>query len=140
MDAYDRKYGIDSSQDSVLDFHRNRRMFCIKDGKSYISPPNVTYTHAVWFEKLGWMSPGDDSMMETTVRGFYANSELYFYVGYDFRLTEEAEREFLEHLPEIAGLLKLKDDTEVFGGMVKGVPGQVFKPRKEYGALKHLLK
>jgi len=139
MDDYDKKYGIDSSIKAVGDFHRKRIMFGIKDDRIYVAPKRVTYTHAVWFEKLGWITPKNDSLMKTLVRGFVFDSELYFYVDYDFKITSESEKIFFSHIEDLAEKLALTNDCKIFGGMIKGTPGEKFKPVKDYGELKNLI-
>lgn len=139
MDEYDKKYGIDSDTPDVMDFHKRRVMFCIRDGKVFLAPKNVTYTHAVWFHKMGWIKPGDDALMETMVRGFFVDNEIYFYTGYDFRLTDDCEKILFSHVRELASKTGLPLTARVFGGMVRTKPGEKFKPIKEYGTLKDIM-
>jgi hypothetical protein len=146
MDEYDKKYGVESAHPAVQEFHRKRRMFCINNEIVYIAPESVTYTHAVWFENMGWMTVENDRIMENLARGYeypwplsgVKEPEIYCYVGYDLRITAEAERTFFAHLREIAGKLSLPPDTKVFGGLRKTSNKERFLPIKEYGRLKEL--
>ena len=63
--AYNKKYGIVEDKE-IIDFHKSRWMFCIKEGKVIFAPKDVCYSHAEWFEKEDF---GED-FMDTNVRGF----------------------------------------------------------------------
>lgn len=78
MDKFENKYGIKEDQ-TVKDFHKSRRMFCIYNNILYIAEPNVPYSHAVWFEKKGWMNKDHDNLMDIIVRGIVAaDGDVYF--------------------------------------------------------------
>jgi hypothetical protein len=139
MDEYDKKYGIDNSLEAVKDFHRRRVMFAIKDGEVYVAQRGSPDTHAVWFEKLGWITPGNDRLMETVPRGFVIGDELYCYIGYNFGLDEDCETILLSNLKALKDKLDLVPGTKVYGGMIKGSPGEKFKPIKFYGRLGELI-
>lgn len=138
MNSYEQKYGI-KEDESIKQFHRNRRMFAIHQNNLWIAEPNLPYSHAVWFEKLGWITPENDDLMNSTTRGaVYLNGDVYFYVGYDFQITSEAENEFFEHLPELVERLNLSPRAKIFGGKIK----QATRPwpvRKEYGQVDNFL-
>src|SRR5213593_3108284 len=60
------------TQSADLDFHRSRRMFCIKDGKTKIAPEGTTMSHLEWFEAEGWITKGNvDEFMDATIRGYF---------------------------------------------------------------------
>ena len=68
----------------VEKFHRNRRMFCIKDDKLFIAKPGLPYSHKIWFKKKGW----NEKSFNKIIRGFVDKSgNLYFYVG-NFEVNE----------------------------------------------------
>lgn len=133
MNKYEQKYDFIEDEQTIV-FHRSRRMFCIKEGKLVIAEPNLPYSHAVWFEKEGWMDETDDSFMNTIVRGFVDKlGDIYFYVGYDFLVNNKAKVELFSHLRELAESLNLKQTSKVCGG--KNWP-----PIKFYGILEDILK
>ena len=140
MDKFEKKYGIKENK-KVKDFHKSRRMFCIKDNKLYIADLNMSDSHAVWFEKEGWIKTDeDDNFMNNTVRGFVdSDGDIYFYVGYDFRISRQAEKIFFAHLKELVRKLKIKPGGRIGGGLVKQAPGTKWPPQKFYGLIKEFL-
>lgn len=139
MDIFEKKYGIKEDENIRL-FHKSRRMFCIHKNRLLIAEPNLPYSHAIWFEKEGWISKEDDKQMNEIVRGI-VNSEgdIYFHTGYDFRIDNETELIFFSHLKELANLLKLKPTAKIFGGLIKQESGFKWPPKKEYGPIKNYL-
>jgi len=129
MDIYDKKYGIDSSDSSIKLFHVSRRMFAIKENKLFLAPENVDYSHAKWFEIKGWISPEDDSLMDTITRGYFDSTGIYFYKGYDFRIDKISKEEMFLILPLLVRELKLDVELHLFEG----------KGKKDYGSIKDLL-
>lgn len=135
MDLYEKKYHIKETP-SVKSFHASRRMFCIKDDQVYIAQANLDYSHAVWFEKEGWMTAQDDTFINTNVRGFVdKQGNIYFYVGYDFIVTSEVEKIFFDHLQELAQQLNLSQDAQIYGGLVRQSDGGEWPPAKSYGSV-----
>jgi hypothetical protein len=136
MDAFEKKYGF-KEDDKVRDFHRSRRLFAIYNDKLYIAEPSLPYSHAAWFEKLGWITKENDALMNQIVRGIMDDKgDIYFYVGYDFNINNEAESVFFPHLKKLAEKLKLNNEAKIFGGLIKGEPGLQWLPRKKYGTIK----
>jgi len=84
----------------VEKFHKNRRMFCIKNNQLQIAEPNLPYSHAEWFEKENWTG--------NFIRGYVDNKDIFFYIG-DFVITEEDEKTFFNHLRELVEKLGMKD-------------------------------
>ena len=116
MEKYEFKYGVEEDEE-IWAFHRSRRMFCIKNGKLVIAEPNLSYSHADWFEKEGWMDETDDSFMINTTRGMVdKKGDIYFYRGYDFVVDVGAEEELFNHLEELAKALGLKPLSGIYGG------------------------
>ena len=139
MDEFERKYGF-KEDEKVKTFHRSRRMFCIYLNKLYIAKPNLSYSHAVWFEKEGWISREKDGLMDRLIRGIVDNNgDVYFYVGYDFRINNEMESTFFSYLKELVEKLKLKSNAKIFGGLIKSEDGKTWLPRKEYGEIENNL-
>ena len=110
-------------------------MFCIYQNKLFIAEPNLPYSHAVWFEKEGWISRKKDYLMDSIIRGIVnSDGDIYFYVGYDFEINEEVESIFLSHLKELVEKLNLKFNAKIFGGLIKQ-DSRKWPPRKEYGKI-----
>ena len=100
MDKFEKKYGF-KEDERIIDFHKSRRMFCIYQNKLYTAEANLPYSHAVWFEKEGWISRKKDDFMDSIIRGIVdSEGNVYFYTGYDFEINEEAESIFFLHLKE----------------------------------------
>jgi len=140
MDFYDKKYGIDSEKPAVKKFHSQRRIFVIKENVLYIGSENVTYSHAVWFEKLGWITPGNDKPMNYLTRGFVDTGGVYFYKNYDFEFDIEAEKEVVKYLKELVEKLGVDIGLHLFGGLVKGEPGSKWPGKKDYGCIRDLIR
>lgn len=137
--AYEKQYGIIENAPIKL-MHRARKMFAIVDHTLMIAPKNANYSHADWFEKKKWITKTNNSAMETITRGRVdPNGDVYFYVGFDFRLTKKAETEFFDYLPALIKKFKIQPTARVFGGLVKGNADDNWPPRKKYGTIDSLL-
>ena len=135
MDVFEKKYGFKEDK-KIREFHLSRRMFCIYQNKLYIAKVNNPDSHAVWFEKEGWISKEKDELMEKIIRGIIDNKgDIYFYIGYDFRINNEVESIFFTHLKELVKKLKLKPNAKMFGGLIRQKTGK-WPPKKEYGKIK----
>jgi len=140
MDCFEERYGIEEDA-KVKAFHRSRRMFCVRDGKLFIADPNVDYSHAVWLEKLGWITEHDDSIIDKIPRGIVnAEGNICFYTGYAFRINKQIEDKFFKKLPELVDRLTIKPTAKVFGGLIKQPLTGAWKPRRSYGDVRGLLK
>lgn len=140
MDKFEQKYGL-KDDDKTEAFHRGRRMFCIYRGELVVADKNLPYNHATWFEKEGWMSKEDDGLMDKMTRGIVDNNgDVYFYVGYDFKVNDEIESEFFSHIKELAGELNLDPGAMVYGGLVKSDSGKTWPAVKEYGKVADIAK
>lgn len=114
------------------EFHRSRRMFCIKEGKLLLGPVDTSDSHTQWFKKEGW----SDSSIDELTRGFVSEKgEVYFYVGLDFEVTEKAKKEMFAHLLELRKKLDLDKTAHLYGGMIPQPYGGLWPPRKDYGEL-----
>jgi hypothetical protein len=135
MDFFEEKYGIKADK-KVKNFDKSRRMFCVYQDKLFIAKPRLPYSHAVWFEKEGWLSKEDDGLMNSIVRGIVNNKgDVYFYVGYDFQINNRIEKIFFSHLSKLVKKLGLKSDAKIFGGCIKQQLNTEWMPRKEYGRI-----
>ncbi|MCK5040573.1 MAG: GIY-YIG nuclease family protein [Candidatus Aenigmarchaeota archaeon] len=131
------KYGLKENE-KTKQLHKSRRMFCIKDNNLFIAKPNVAYSHAVWFEKEGWIKE-DSTIMDKITRGMLGSEgNLYFCVGYDFKITKKAEKEFFNHILELTKKLNVSRDAKIYGGFIKGKPGEKWSPNKCYGTVQSL--
>ncbi len=133
-----RRYGIDPADAAVQEFHRQRRMFAIRQGTLYISPPGSTDSHAVWFERKGWINPADTQAMEELTRGFADDTGVYFYRGFDFRLDEFTEKIFFHHFKGLVKMLEVNHSLHVYGGMIRQEQPGRWPPRKDYGTIESL--
>lgn len=136
---FEKKYGIREII-SVKNFHKTRRMFCIYNNVLYIAEPNLSYSHAQWFINQGWISPDNDSLMNKIPRGMVsADGDVYFFVGYDFAVTNIIENIFFDHFQELAQRLALKPEALVYGGLIKQTTAGQWPPQKNYGTVSELL-
>ena len=102
-----------------VDFHRARRMFCIRDGNLQVAPEGTAMSHIEWFEAEGWVTEDDArEFMESTVRGIFlpAKHALFFYKGLGFFFDAAVEQEAGRRAGEIMAALKLENDVEVYVG------------------------
>lgn len=137
---FDIKYGIDSDKAEVKSFHSSRRMFAIKDDKLFFANPNISYTHARWFELRGWIKGTDDSIMNTIVRGYIDNDGVYFYKGYDMNVDAQSEQVMAAHLEELVERIAVDGSKHLYGGIIKqDAPGK-WPPRIDYGTISDYLK
>lgn len=135
MNKFQKKYGYQEDE-SVKSYHVLRRMWCVKDGVLFIAEPDVEYSHAQWFANLGW----PDTDMDELTRGIVdPQGDLYFYVGYEFKWTEQAEKDFFNILPELVEKLALKQNAAVYGGIIKGMPGAQWPADKKYGTIQQVI-
>jgi len=137
MDKFEKKYGIIENEE-IKKHHLSRRMWCIIDNKVHIAEPNLPYTHAVWFEKQGWISEDNDKLMSIAVRGTVHEGNIYFYSGYDFIINKEIESIFFQYLKQLVSQLGLSSDAEVYGGFRKDLQGKLI-PVKFYGKVEKFL-
>lgn len=125
---------------TIVRFHTERRMFCVVGNVLHIARPGVRYAHAEWFEREGWISPDDDTAMESLVRGYVdAGGDVFFYVGHDFRVDRRAEHIFFAHLPELVRILDLRPDANVYGGKITQQQNVSWPARRAYGNIRSIL-
>lgn len=124
-----------AEEKKVKDFHRSRQMFASLDGKLLIAEPNLPYSHAEWFETLGYSNGEIKDFMQNALRGIVDSSGDIFFYGGDFELNKKIEKEFFQILPELMRKLNLKPSAKIFGGMIKKKPGELWPPKKSYGSV-----
>ena len=118
-------------------FHGGRRIFAIIDGCLYIAPVNTAVSHWEWLESEKLLGANIDRDLNGITRGFFNDNDLYFYEG-DFVITERAETEIFKHLNDLIDKLNIDKNVHLYGGFIKGVVGEKWLPKKDYGALKCL--
>ena len=140
MSNFEEKYGIEEN-DNVKKLHRNRRMFCIYKNKLHIAGPNLEYTHAVLFEKEGWMTKDNDNLMNEMIRGcVHPDGDVSIYYGYEMTINDEMEKIFFPYLKELVNTLNLDIEANFFGGWIKAEPGAKWPPIRSYGKIKDNIK
>jgi hypothetical protein len=81
-----------------IEFHRSRRMFCVRDGEIKVAPHDTAMSHLEWFEAEGWVSADDQQFMDAAVRGVFIpkKNAIFLYRGrglfFDDDLIAEANR------------------------------------------------
>lgn len=136
MGGYDSKYGIVFNEE-IREFHKRRRMFCVKDEKLYIAKSGLDYSHAEWFEKEGWMTVKNDNFIYYAMRGIVdQDSNIYFYVGYNFEINLQIEKIFFRNLESLAKQLNLKPTSSIYGGLI--IKHNKKTPRIKYGTLQFI--
>jgi hypothetical protein len=107
------------SQSGDLDFHRARRMFCIRNGEISVAPPGTVMSHLEWFEAEGWTAKDNvQEFMDSTIRGIFlpARHALFFYKGMGFFFDAVVEEEARRCAQEIASAMALDEHVEVHVG------------------------
>jgi hypothetical protein len=136
----DARYGI-IGNDQIKQYHRSRRMFCVKERRVIVAPSGVDYSHAAWLETMGWSKDEVEVFIQSGLRGFVdARGDVCFYTGWDFRIDDRIEALFVEILPDLAAKLKLKSTANVYGGALVKQPGASWKPQTMYGTVGEMLK
>jgi hypothetical protein len=136
MDKYSKKYGFDGDREDVRSFHKQRVMFAIKDDVLHLASRESTDSHADWFERLGWISPSNETLMEKITRGYVDSSGIYAYTGFDFRIENFVEEDLLKHLSELCRKLDIPLDSQIYLGLFR--PKDVnsrWKPIKYIGTV-----
>lgn len=140
MNSYDRKYGFKSSDEAIKSFHHQRIMFAIKDHDLYIADRGISDSHAVWFEKLGWITPENDHLMEEITRGYVDSSGIYAYCGFNFRTTGKVEADVRQHIAAIVEKTGTSDGTRIYVGLFPTSEKSGWKPIKDLGTVKDMNK
>jgi hypothetical protein len=107
------------TQSGDVDFHRARRMFCIRNGKITIAPDGTTMSHLEWFEAEGWITDHNArEFMDSTIRGIFlpARRALFFYKGMGFFFDAAVVIEARHRAEEIMSALALDRDVAVYVG------------------------
>ena len=112
------------TQSGDVDFHRARRMFCIRNGKVTVAPEETTMSHLEWFEAEGWITDDNaQEFMDSTTRGIFlpARQALFFYKGVGFFFDAAVVTEARGRAEEIMSALALDQHVEVCVGPADAV-------------------
>jgi hypothetical protein len=107
------------TQSGDVDFHRARRMFCIRNGKLTVAPEGTAMSHLEWFETEGWITKESArEFMDSTIRGIFlpARHALFFYRGVGFLFDAAVEEEASRWAGEIMSVLTLDEQVELYVG------------------------
>lgn len=116
---------------SLFDFHKQRCMFAITDRDTVMVAPNyISASHREWLEDLGY---------DSWVRGFWwpKTNDLYFYGGdnYNFAGYMVMRKNYRQLIAKM-GLLPV---DHVYGGMIPGIPGELWAYKKDFTELMRLV-
>jgi hypothetical protein len=129
------------TQAEDVDFHRARRMLCLKDGDVKVAPEGTSMSHLEWFEAEGWVEH-DRQFMETTIRGAFipARRALFLYRGlgffFDDALIEEARR----RAGDLMLALSLDPDVAVHVGPADAIVRGTRYEQRQLGTLGSLMR
>jgi hypothetical protein len=107
------------TQGEDVDFHRARRMFCIRNGQLTVAREGTAMSHLEWFEAEGWITKDNArQVMDSTIRGIFlsARHALFFYRGVGFFFDAAVKREASRWAEEIMSALALDHHVEVYVG------------------------
>jgi hypothetical protein len=120
--------------DEIKQFHKQRTMFALIKGHFFYME-NSEKSHIDWFIDEGWITDKDDPAFETTIRGYFNHSGVFFYKGMKFdALNYETDiNEFLYCIQIIKPLIK--ENLPVFWGLNTYPELTVYTPKKSMGKL-----
>jgi hypothetical protein len=107
------------TQRGDADFHRARRMFCIRNGELAVAPEGTAMSHLEWFEAEGWITKDNaQEVMDSTIRGIFlpARHALFFYKGIGFFFDAAVVTEASRWAEEVMLALALDQYVEVYVG------------------------
>lgn len=125
----------------IIQRHLSRRMFVIISNKLVISPKDNPQSHDEWFVEKKWIKNKRDLLLETIVRGnVTSKGDIHFYSGRLHFVNSDVEKIFFKFLPELVKKLKISPNAKIGGGMIIGIPGEQWLPKKEYGKVSDFIK
>ncbi|MBN2881546.1 hypothetical protein JXM83_05855 [Candidatus Woesearchaeota archaeon] len=122
-------YNLKENKTFTKQFHEKRRMFAIKDNKLYWGRKNTTNSHAQWFDKKGWD-------IKEILRGYIDDTGIYFYRGLNFTIKKTDIEIIKQFLNKMQTKLTLKNNTKIYGGMIKQKSESKWPPKIYYGTIK----
>ncbi len=107
--------------EETIAFHRNRIMFCIREGKVEVSQFNDPRSHIQWFKDEGWSGEDEASFLTKTTRGMYRSdtNSLYCYTGYAHTFDLETIWDIKRHIQQLKFALNLNSETRINFGPVE---------------------
>ena len=101
-----------------IEFHRSRRMFCLKDGEIKVAPRDTAMSHLEWFEAEGWVSADDQRFIEAAVRGMYIQKKnaIFLYRGRGFFFDDDLIAEANRRARQLQTALMLDAHVMVYAG------------------------
>jgi len=124
------------------EFHSSRIMFCIRDGKVEVAPPNIIDSHIEWFEREGWITEKNaEDFLRQNIRGFYLpdQNRLYCYRSIGFSFDDKVLPEILDKITEFKKVFNLNDNTEIHLGPKDSPVSGIEYQRVFVGTLKELI-
>lgn len=124
---------------AVRELNRGRRMFYILDHTNLpdgeelvVAEKGDDRVHEDWFNaldvshRMGW---------DAHVRGAYYPSAnlLMFYIGEEHHYTDQVQSTAIRWLKRVVEQLEIPGTTKLGLGTIKGEPGTVWKPQREWG-------
>ena len=125
-----------------VDFHRSRRMFCVKDGDIKVAPEGTAMSHLEWFEAEGWVCADDRQFIETTIRGAYipARRAMFLYRGIGFFFDDALIDELRRRAGDLMTALSLDPDVTVHAGPADPIVRGIRYEQRLLGTLGSLLR
>lgn len=98
------------------EFHTQRRMFCVVDGKAHVADQADARYHREWMDAL--IEGGvEERVYARSPRGYYLAPDMVWYRG---PFSPVGMRDIREHLQELVDLMDLPPDTRVYSGARPG--------------------
>ena len=126
-----------------VDFHRARRMFCMRNGTITVAPEGTVMSHLEWFEAEGWITKGNvQEFMDSTIRGIFlpARDALFFYKGIGFFFDASVVKEASRWAKELRVALGLDGHVEVYAGPPDAVIHGIQYRQERLGTIESLTK
>jgi hypothetical protein len=120
-----------------VDFHRARRMFCLKDGQVRVAPPDTAMSHLEWFEAKGWIGADAERFMAATIRGAFipARRAVFLYRGLGFFFDDELIAEAARRAGDLMATLGVDADVAVYVGPADAVVRGIRYAQRRLGTL-----
>jgi hypothetical protein len=131
------------TQRGDVDFHRARRMFCIRNRELCVAPEGTTMSHLEWFEAEGWITRNSlEGFMNSTVRGVFVPTRhaLFFYKGMGFYFDTAVIQEARRRATELMSTLALDRHVEVHVGPPDAVIRGVQYRQEQLGTIESVTK
>lgn len=131
------------TQSGDVDFHRARRMFCVRNGEINVAPEGTVMSHLEWFEAEGWITQDTaQAFMDSTVRGISLPSRhaLFFYKGMGFFFDAAVVNEACRWAETLMSVLALDRHVEIYVGPPDAVVHGTEYKRAQLGTIESVTK